>query len=229
MLLPSLLRTLFMHLAVKLRIRHVCTWRAQCLTYVGLINSFLLLLLSLLSFPVCVSVPCSLFLSLARSLSLSLLNCILRQSVCFSSALSARVQALVQAQTHLLLVFPFWECFFCCHCNWMNFSTRLIRHKLRNAITQALFALSLSLSLSISLLHSQHTLPQSASACTLIIVNRQPIGSQQLLPVQSQSQYQSQFQFPVPVPVSNSNPRPISIPVASPSAGSICQLACGFC
>lgn len=222
MLLLSRLLTLIMHLAVTLRIRHVCTWRAQCLTYVVLINSFLLLLLSLLSFPVCVSVSCSLSPQIHPSSVSLLFFCTVS-----TSAFSCSRRSCTKAQTHLLLVFPFWERFFCCHCNWMNFSARLIRDKLRNAITQALFSLPLSLSL--CPLHSQHTLPQSACACTLIIVNRQPIASQQLLPVQSQSKSQSQFPVLVPVPNSNSNPRPIFIPVASPSAGSICQLVCGFC
>lgn len=75
------------------------------------------------------------------------------------------------------------------------------------------FYLSLSL--------SQHTWPQSASASTLIIVNRQPIASQQLLPLPRV--------VPIRIPVPNANPRTMPIRQASPRAGCNCQLACGFC
>lgn len=102
MLLLSCFRTAITHLAVKLRIRHVCTWRAQCLTclYVVLINSFFFLShsyslsvsLPLVSFPACVS----------RSACLRLWLAFVCLVICSR-----------HAQTHLLLVFPFWARFCC--------------------------------------------------------------------------------------------------------------------
>lgn len=77
----------------------------------------------------------------------------------------------------------------------------------------------------LSLSLSQHTWPQSASASTLIIVNRQPIASQQLLPLDRVVP----IRIPVPNASPNANPRTMPIRQASPRAGCNCQLACGFC
>lgn len=136
MLLLSCFRTAITHLAVKLRIRHVGTWRAQCLTclYVVLINSFF-------------------FLTHSLSLSFGRLFLSLRQSFCLSPGVTCvRLPRHLQPlrcsdmAKHIYYLFSHFEhASVASDCNWMNFSARLIRDKLRNAITQALFALFFAL------------------------------------------------------------------------------------
>lgn len=156
MLLLSCFRTAITHLAVKLRIRHVGTWRAQCLTclYVVLINSFFFLSHS----------PSLSSLSQLASVVLLVSGCDLR-----SSASSFAAAAMLRhGTTHLLLVFPFWARFCCLRLQLDELFSKINPWQATKCnYTGALRSLL-------------RTLPQSASACTLIIVNRQPIASSPL-------------------------------------------------
>lgn len=180
MLLLSCFRTAITHLAVKLRIRHVCTWRAQCLTclYVVLINSFFLL-------------------SHSHSLSLPLVS----RFACLRLWLAfvCLVICSRHAQTHLLLVFPFWARFCCLRLQLDELFSKINPWQATKCNYTGALRSSSHLATVCLRLHINYC--QQAANC-----------------------------YP-PHSLAHCKRAPSSARVLSPSAaaGSICQLACGFC